>query len=423
MIRIIFLAICFLTSRIIFSQENYEILYVKGDYDKILQESKDLNNPDDYYWNSLILDKQGCTLKSIDLLNSGLSKYANNQELEKLLIDCLYKTGQFSKARNLLSNYLDVPDMFVKYINILEFEGEYSVAINLMNYKIKTDSSNLELLSLLSDCYNQIDSMNASIQVLEKLVLQNPNDQKNLYKLANLYLGNKEFTKAIKVCDHVLVNDTMNKKFLRIKAIASFNNEKYDVAAKCFGVLLEQGDSGKFILKHLGVSEFKNSLFKQSKEHLLMAYKIDSNDFETNYFLGKAFLNSPSPEAGLFYLDRVDSLLQPDPKIISTLYYDKQSIYSAIGKYEEALKSYEMAYQYNPKPEYIFYIASLYQNKLDNKKKALEYYELFLSQLPPKTESDHIYDEDQITVSLRKAAETNIISLKEELFFNGDLNK
>ncbi|MCW0484860.1 hypothetical protein [Gaoshiqia sediminis] len=188
-------------------------------------------------------------------------------------------------------------------------------------------------------------------------------------------------------------------------------------------MLLDQGDSGKFVLKNLGVSEFRNSMIKESREHLIMAYQVDSTDFEINYFLGKAYLNSPTPETGLYYLNRVDSLLQPDPKIISALYYDKQSIYSTIGKYNEALKCYEISYKYNPKPEYIFYIASLYQYKLDNKKKALEYYEHFLTLLPPKPESEHIYDEKQITVSLRKAAETNIIELKEELFFKGELNK
>jgi len=421
--KIKFLAICILISLKVFSQVDYEILFIKGDYDKILHKSKNLDIPNDYYWNSLILDKQGQSLKAIDILYEGLDKYSNNQTLEKLLIDFLYETGQYSQTKHLLSKYLDSPDVFLKLINILGFEGEYQKAINYLLDKIKSDTLNIEYFSLLGDYYNQIDSLTASTKVLEKLVILNPNDQKSLNKLANLYVKNKDYQNAIKVCDIVLVNDTINKKFARIKGIASFNMLNYNIAANCFKLLLEQGDSGKFVLKHLGVSEFRNNVFKESREHLLMAYNADSNDFEINYFLGKAFLNSPTPETGLYYLNRVDSLLQPDPKILSVLHYDKQSIYSAIGKYNDALKSYEMAYKYNPKPEYIFYMASLYQHKLDNKKKALEYYEHFLTQLPPKPESEHIYDEKQFTVSLRTAAENNINTLKEELFFKGELDK
>ena len=74
MIKIKFLALCILISLSAFSQENNEILFIKDEYDKILYNSKNLDNPNDYYWNSLILDKQGQTLKAIELLNKGLDK-------------------------------------------------------------------------------------------------------------------------------------------------------------------------------------------------------------------------------------------------------------------------------------------------------------------------------------------------------------
>ena len=106
MIRVKFLTIFILISSFVFSQEDYEILYIKGEYEKVLQNSIDLDSPNDYYWNSLILDKKGNDLKAIEILKDGLNKYANNQMLEKLLVDLLYKTGQYSQAKFLLSEYL-----------------------------------------------------------------------------------------------------------------------------------------------------------------------------------------------------------------------------------------------------------------------------------------------------------------------------
>lgn len=420
MIRIYFLAVFFLTGSLAYSQENYELLFIRGEYDKILQSSNGLLSPDDYFYTSLVHDKQGETLKAIAVLQDGLNKFANNQMLEVLLIEYLFKTGQYAQTKPLLITHLDSPGMFLRYINILGFEGDYALAVDSLNEKVKTDSLHIEYLSLLGEFYYQMDSLKASINAMEKLITINPHDQKNLHKLAGIYIKNKDFEQATELCDRVLVKDSLNKKFNRIKGIAAFNNANFEIAAPCFQLLMDQGDSSAFVLKHLGISEFKNKRFDFSREFLLSAYQRDSTDLEINYYLGKAYLNSPTPQEGLFYLNRVDSLMQPDPKIISSLYYDKQSIYSATGQYHEALKCYELAYQYNPRPEYIFYIASLYQHKLNNSRKALEYFEQFLALLPPKPESEYRNDGNQVTVSLRKLAESNIVALKEEMFFKGE---
>ncbi|UCH14982.1 MAG: hypothetical protein JSV22_03200, partial [Bacteroidales bacterium] len=220
-----------------------------------------------------------------------------------------------------------------------------------------------------------------------------------------------------------LKNDSTNKKFVKIKGMSSFGKGDFKTAANCFNSLLNKGDSSSFILKHLGISEFNNSLFKTSKEHLLLAFNLDSNDIETCFYLGKAFLNSTSPEKGLYYFNRADSLLQPNPLLLSALYVEKKSVYITIEKYNEALHCYEMAYKYDPMPEYLFYIASLYQNKLDDKKKALEFYEMFLNKLPPMPESEQNVKKNQVVISLKKTAETNIRLIKEELFFNGELEE
>jgi hypothetical protein len=62
----------------------------------------------------------------------------------------------------------------------------------------------------------------------------------------------------------------------------------------------------------------------------------------------------------------------------------------------------------------------LYQNELNDQKRALEYYEKFLDLLPKKTDRS-VSSEGQMTITLRSIAESNIIKLKEELFFDGQL--
>jgi tetratricopeptide (TPR) repeat protein len=218
----------------------------------------------------------------------------------------------------------------------------------------------------------------------------------------------------------ILHVDSTSKPFIRLKGMASFNLDNFEVAEKCFNYLLEQGDSGKFILKHLGISELNIMKWHIARDHLLLAYQLDSNDFETCFFLGKAYLNSPTQARGLYYLDRADSLLQPDPRVLAAVYLERHSIYAALNQYEKAIECYKEAYALDPRVEYLFHIGSLYSYGLKDKRKALEYFELFISKLPPKPEEDSPRKEDRMTISMREAAERAIAQLKEELFFEGE---
>jgi tetratricopeptide (TPR) repeat protein len=420
--RIIILIYCILIGNLIFAQEGYDLLFLKDEYDQILSKSQVLETPKDYYWNSVILDKKGEILKAIELLNEGITKFDSIQIIETLLADFLYKTGQYSKAKPLLEKYNDKSDNFIKYINVLEFQSEYDEAIKLLQRETLRDSLNLEYLVHLGDNYIRVDSIEPAIKIFSKILRINPNDQLTALKFANLLFKKMNYSQAIEICDLGLRSDSTNRKLIKLKGMAGFNKNDFQLAEQCFEFLYGQGDSGQFILKHLGISEFNNSSFKISREHLLKAFQLDSNDIEVCYMLGRCYLNSMEPAKGLYFFERAESLMQPDPKILSALYTDKQSIYSTLEDYEKSLLCYQKAYEYNPKPEYIFSIASLYQNRLNNQRQALEYYEKFLSLLPEKTDTlPSSVNKNQTVISLRIIAEKNITKIKEELFFKGEM--
>ncbi len=405
------------------AQNNYELLFLEGEFDQIYQLSQKFSYEEDYYWNSIILNKQGKILEAIQILEQGYKQFNDSQIIEKFLAELLFKTGQYTKAKPLLLKYEGDSDFFMQFINILEFENNYTLAIESLNKKILADSLNLDYLVHLGNNYFQIDSIEIAIKFYEEALTINSEDQVIAYKLANLYFKNKNYTKTIEICNIILNNDTTNKKFIKLKGIASFNNNDFIEAESKFNYLFNEGDSSKFIIKSLGISEFNNSSFETSREHLNLAYKLDSTDSEICFYLGKAYLNSRTPYKGLYYFNKVESLLQPDTIILAAIYIEKQSIYSSLDMYKEALRCYETAYKYNPKPEYIFYIATYYYERLNDNKKALENYEKFLHLLPPKSESENNFRGEQIILSIKNIAEKNIEKIKEELFFNGELNE
>ena len=123
--RLKFLILLVAINTAAFSQESYDLLFLRGEFDKLFDVSKNLASANDYYWNAVALDKKGETLRAINVLKDGQSIYAKESLLENLLIDLLYKTGQFPQVKPLLVRYLDDQQAFLKYVNILGFEGNY----------------------------------------------------------------------------------------------------------------------------------------------------------------------------------------------------------------------------------------------------------------------------------------------------------
>lgn len=404
-----------------FSQENYELLYMKGEYEQLTTLADKLSDAEDYYWNALMKSKNGDAINAIVMLEKGRELYPEEDDILKLLAKNYFETGQYTKAKPLLLRYSDELPYFFQYIKVLEFEEAYSEAIDKLQVCLRTDSNNVECIKLLGENYIRIDSMGLAGKSFERILALNPDDMIIANKLASLYLKQKRYAEAIEICSSVLYSDSTNKRFIKLRAMGYFNLPLYENAATDFRNLYQHGDSSKFVLKHLGISEFNTNEFGDARAHLLLAFQLDSTDYETSFFLGKAYLNSPYPEKGLYYFNRTDSLLQPDPKIISAIYIEKQSVYSTLEQYRNALHCYREAYKNNPKPEYIFFSASMYEHKLNNKQKAYAYYQKFLEVLPeaPETAIEDMGKQKQVTISLKRVAEERVKFLKEELFFEG----
>lgn len=395
------------------AQNKNEVLYVQKDFQAIIENTSQLKDTNDYYWNAIALKQTNQTLQAINILHKGLISFPLNKQLERLLAEYLFQTGQYTAAKPLLKKYRDESPFFIYFINVLEFEGNYKLAISLLRHKTKTDSLNFFYLKHLAENYDKANDPVKAVKTYEKLIAINPNDLISYLKKARLEIQMQEFKATIATCDTALQIDTANTKLIKLKGVASFNLKDYKTSQNCFSYLYSKGDSSQFILKHLGISEFKNHEFHISRKHLLDAYQLDSNDYEVCYMLGRCYLNSPTPKRGLYYYSRVDSIIYPKAELIISLYFDKSAIYSGVQEYDSVIYCYQKVYNISPKPEYLFHMAMLCQNELKDKKQALKYYNEFLQAIPPKSE------EKSITERMRGTAETNITKLKEELFFEG----
>jgi tetratricopeptide (TPR) repeat protein len=419
---LISLTFLLITNAVTLGQSQNELLYLQGNYDQILEESKSLNDSTEIFWNALVQDKLGNTLLSIDILSEGLESQSNNSRMEILLSDFLFKTGQYASAKPILLKYKEYPDSFLKLLRVLEFESDNQAAIDLLEERLETDSANIEYLARLGDNYLEINYILNAKAAFEKVIALNSKDIVALGKLANIHLkitmGEKT---AIKYCDQALALDSTNRTIIKIKGLAAFRIGDFEIAEESFNYLFEHGDSSIVTLKHLGISEVKNYAFANSREHLLLAHEQDSADYEICYFLGRGYLNSRTPGKGLDYLELADSLIQPRPAILGAIIIEKASIYNTLKLYDEELEAYKLALKINPKTEYLYFMASIYHHRLHDNKMALEYYEKFLAELPPPPNGRQGTQKEMQSISLKRVAEKSLEEIKEELFFSGEL--
>lgn len=405
-----------------YGQTNYELLYLSGEYDGILSEASRQKRASDYYWHAFILNKRGEILPSCKVLEEGIENHPGDEKLELLLANLYYESGNFVQAKPLLEKYNSSHEVFIRLIELLEFQNNYIEAINLLKSRLISDSLNLSLLIHLGDNYYQLDSNMISLSYYEKVYLINPDDQATANKYASILMKEKEYDRSIQVCDEVLSKDSLNRKFIRIKGSASFNKKDYITSNVCFRSLYALGDSGLFVLKHLGLGEIEEYKYVEARKHLLGAYEKDKNNLEVCFALGRGFLNSTMPERGMYYLDRLDSLIQPEPSVLIAIILEKQSGYSILKEYDKALACYQQLFEFDPQPQYLFYMASLYQHRLKEPEFALEHYTRFLEMLPPPQNlSDNPDLKGQMRITMRSSAENSIADIKEKLFFEGKL--
>lgn len=358
-------------------------------------------------------------MRAIKVITQGMEIYPS-PELERMLARQYYETGQYQKAKPLLYKHSDSNDLFFQLINILEYESKLTQAIVLMKDRLTSDSLNTNILSRLGTLYYQQNDNDSSIHCFNRALDINPLDQMTSNKLANLLLKNKHYDRAIVICDRMLAVDSTLVKFINIKALCHFKNNNFINAKYYYSLLIQSGDSSQQVLKNIGICEIKTEDFEESRKHLLKAFRNDSSDVEICFYLGKGFYNSMTPEVGLDFLNRSDSLLKPNPILLSMICLEKRAIHSIMGNHSQAIQCYEQAYQYNNDPKLKFYMADVYQHKLVKRQMAVKFYESFLTDINANNTIDIglLSAEEQ---SLIMQARQNIKILREEMFFESEL--
>jgi len=236
------------------------------------------------------------------------------------------------------------------------------------------------------------------------------------HRLGNLYLLNKKLIHAINAVSVGLEYDSTNLDLLKLRGYLYLHFGLTEMAIVDLQKAWLQDSLSIFTNKYLGMSHYEEKQFDQARISLMEAFRLDSLDAETAFFLGNACRGCSYEEDAVGYYRKALELNQPDPMTMKNIYVQLAELFKVLHRFDEAFDAYDMALEYDPADNTIYFnIAQTYDRNLNLKETAIEYYETFLSRGHPDQEST---SESEIPATARELhARERINRLKEDLFF------
>jgi tetratricopeptide (TPR) repeat protein len=223
----------------------------------------------------------------------------------------------------------------------------------------------------------------AKINYLRKANLLSPTDPEIAVELSDVYIQRKDFGPAEDVLETALATDTANLLLLKKMMPVSIGMKKYRSAITLGERILAYRDSSAVVLNNLGRSYYamfefaralrcfiaiKNPSALEEEElfYNIAACYRELRDYKNEEtYLDKAIKQGISPKTASYYGLLGDS-------------FDNRNMA------KEAMDAYKKGLLFENTGSLLYSIAQVYENKLNDKKSAIDYYSQYLKTLDPK---------------------------------------
>lgn len=281
---------------------------------------------------------------------------ANNLDSEKLLN--YYQAQQYAEATQYLQSiYNDSTDVNqlkqLAYANLMA--GKLPEAKGFYLKVLKIDTNNFNAYKQLAKLDSDLGSSPRKEYLLKANQL-NAQDAEVAAGLAELYFKNNQFNKAEETLNPALAADSANLLLLNAKMPVSMALKKYPEAI----------NAGKKLIGSVQISA--ENLFFQ----LALSYR-GIRDYKTaSSYLQKAIKEGISQKTASYYGLLGDS-------------------YESLNQNKEALEVYKRGLLFENNGSLYYNIALLYEDKLNDKKNAINYYSQYLNHIKdPERQRRHI---------------------------------
>lgn len=410
-----------------YSQEHDSLflLYFNEQYDQLILEAKsgirnDSISTDLFYILGLTYSELSKYDSALYFLQGALKTDSTNLKLLSASGRIYTALGRYNEAIKTYEIILDKDSSMIKsralLANLYYVQDKHSESIIQYEYLALRDSTNYFYYKQLGRCYQELGDTDLALANFIKAFKINPYDLGIVSRMINLYLRKKDFINGLLLANKGLTMDSMNVELRKQRAYLYYLTEQYNLAIQDFHQAMAAGDSSQFTCKYLGLCLYEEKNFFDAREHLRIAYAKDTFDAETTFFLGLSYRWSQEEELGVEYLNKTLKLLKPDPRQMSRIYIELAGVYQVLHQFDMTIESYTKALEYTDNKDLIYFrLGQVYEENLDNKKMAIEYYQKYLDN---KTADHLLYDSSSQTMEpMLDQVQRRINRLREELFF------
>lgn len=389
---VLFFFLCFSVSRSIAQNPSatsgVDLMLLHGEYEKVIDTCKQLLIADSLnheVWYRIGIAYQN-TLEDELAINSfykAATLNPGNRIYNFSLAKGYYNNKKLKLAEPLFYNLLSIDSAnwrYGYYLSSIYMQSDrFDEAISIYNRFLVLDSSNYVYLDKTAFAYLRKGENNTALNLYNKSLSINNKDITAIKNLAHLYSLEFNSDTAIQILSRGIEIDSLDMDLYARRAQLYYSRNYTKRALDDYLVILESGDTTFTHLKRIGIGYCKNFQPAEAINYLLLAYKRDSSDYETCSYLGQSYNRVKDFKNSVYFYNKVIKILLPVNSQLGFSYRLCADAQSNSGHYHDAIASYLKSGEITPGPPIYMMIANIYDEKLNDKEKAIVYYQRFLN--------------------------------------------
>jgi len=304
----------------------------------------------------------------------------------------LKMAGRLSEAetyykRILVKDSTDVSALF-SLAGINQGKGNYRMAGDYYKLILAIDSNNFSVYRQLSDMVESSEGLIFATPYLAKANYLNPKDGDVAYSYSKVLKSAKQYQLAEAVLDTAIAADTTNMFLLRGKAELAYARDNWPAIVEIISRLISLGDENALFLKMLGESYYSVKKYDLAIEILTKLEETQQQTESSLYFLAMSYKAIENyPKAIEYFNKTLKESISPNTAAYYALIGDSNQ---KRNQMKSALASYQKSLFFENKPMILYSMATIYDQKLNDKPTALRYYKRYLEAKPPKGQESHV---------------------------------
>lgn len=388
----LFLILLFI-SNLLHSQQTMDfsmvdILLIKGDYKKVVDTcsllivTDSLLAPAHYRLGLAYLNLMNDD-RALEHFRKAVESDKGNAAYNFTLSKFYFNKGKTKLAEPILKNLYDADTLnwpYAFYLSSIYMQsGRYDQALGVYFKFLKEDSLNYMLLDRIGFAYLRKGAFDTSKEYYNRSLFINSSNTVAIKNLSYLYASTKRQDTAVVLLTRGIAIDPADLDMYERRATINYLQGYTRRALDDYLFLIDAGDSTALNLKRAGIGYTNNLQPAVAVKYLLWSYRKDSTDFETASYLGQCYNSLNNIKKSIDYYNRVLKLLKPVYDQTGLTYTLLAETQRKGGLYNDAIRSYLKSQEFKVDPNIYMIIANVYDEQLDNKPRAIQYYQLFLN--------------------------------------------